>query len=433
MDIPNLQAGTLSRRTAIFAVARWIQTSDFPERLIAQTQDHSFVLSLVYETVKMRRMLDWALVQHLHKKAYGFLEASLLVGACQILRMPEIPAYATLNSTVEAAKSIARNTAGIVNAVLRQILNNRESLLQNLERQPLAVRLSHPDNLVTRWRQRYGDDATEALCRWNNEPAQTSLALLPHTGLSAADYLRQASDADIPLTLHPAAPATHLLVPHGSPRLDTFPGYDRGLFIVQDPATLHAIDLLAVRPGLSVLDACAAPGGKTLQIASRMILPDADAIHGRLVAMEKHQDRIATLRANIDRAGLQGIDIQHADAAADSEPVERFDRILLDLPCSNTGVLRRRPDARWRCTARRFQLLHDTQRALLSVALRRLAPSGRLVYSTCSLEPEENLQLIHAVLRDAPDFHMTQHNETLPCNDHTDGMFAAVIEKATVT
>ena len=388
-------------------------------------------MSLVYGTVKMKRALEWLVSRHTKKKAYGGMEAALLVGAHQIFHAPEIPPYAVINTTVEAAKAGSKKSAGLVNAVLRKLLDNRAALLEELQQQPLAVRASHPDHLVAAWQARYGATATETLCAWNNTAPGTVLCLLPHAGVSAADYIAKAAEDGITLTPHPAAPDTHLSVPHGAPSLDTFPGYKRGLFIVQDPGCLAAIELLDVRPKMTVLDACAAPGGKTLQIASRMIPPGAETLEiaGRLLAMEKHEDRIPNLCDNISRVKFTGIDIVQGDAAVPSAPeAPCFDRILLDVPCSNTGVLRRRPDARWRCTPQRMKFLRDTQRALLKTNLSRLARGGRLVYSTCSIEPSENLELVESVLAEMPYYQLREHRQTLPFEHNTDGMFAAVIE-----
>jgi len=430
-----IHTGVASRRAAVFAIARWLQTAEFPDRLLAPGPNHAFVMSLVYGVVKMRRALEWLVTRHMKKKAYGSLEAALLAGAHQLFFMPEIPPYAVLNATVEAAKAGAPKSAALVNAVLRKLLANRAALMEELRQQPLPVRASHPDPLVNAWRERYGDAHAAALCEWNNTAAETFLCLLPHTGVTTAGYIRTAAESGIFLAPHPAAPDTHLVVPHGAPPLDTFPGYANGLFIVQDPGCRAAIDLLDVRPKMNVLDACAAPGGKTLQIASRMLPaePDPDepplSIKGRLFAMDKHEDRLQSLRENIARSGINGIDVILDDAAIPPPPEDpSFDRILLDAPCSNTGVLRRRPDARWRCTPQRLKFLRDTQRALLKNCLGRLARGGRLVYSTCSLEPAENLQLVESVLAEMPYFVLRSHHQQLPFEHGTDGMFAAVIE-----
>jgi 16S rRNA (cytosine967-C5)-methyltransferase len=206
-------------------------------------------------------------------------------------------------------------------------------------------------------------------------------------------------------------------------RVESLPGYGQGGFIIQDPAARGAVELLDVQPGQRVLDACAAPGGKTLQIAARL------GGKGRLVAMDLHADRLPPLRDNLARAGFGWVEVATGDAAAPRPASDdwRFDRILLDVPCSNTGVLRRRPDARWRFTARRLAALARTQAAILRNTLAWLAPGGRLVYSTCSLEPEENRDLLDALLRDVPGLRLLGAIDRLPMRDATDGAFAAAL------
>ena len=223
------------------------------------------------------------------------------------------------------------------------------------------------------------------------------------------------------LTPHPAAPETCFTVPHGM-RVEAVPGYREGTFVVQDPATLAAVELLDVHPGMTVLDACAAPGGKTAQIAARM------RGKGRLIAMDKHADRLAMLCSTLARTRQGWVEVVEGDAAAPvAEGVIRFDRILLDVPCSNTGVLRRRPDARWRFVERRQQKLCAAQQALLANMLQRLAPGGRLVYSTCSLEPEENLRQVEQALANASGVRLEKIEERIPTRAGTDGAFAAAI------
>jgi len=407
-----MNTGTASRREAIFILSRWMETGDFPDRLLVDSPDRGFIMDLVYGTVRSRRTLEWALAQLMKRPPGGETEAALLLGAYQVLFMEEVPAYAAVHATVEAAKVASGRAAGLVNGVLRNLLRKKAELLEGLAKQPLGVRVSHPDALLTRWIARYGAADAEALCAWNNTPSQTIVAPL---SAQAFSNLQNAS-----LTPHPAMPEKYLIVPHGM-RVDALPGFAEGDFIVQDPATLAAVDLLNVQPGLTVLDACAAPGGKTVQIAARMNK------QGRLIAMDLHEDRLRILRSTLSRIPCEGVEPVVGDATQPlPESWPRFDRILLDAPCSNTGVLRRRPDARWRFTTQRVKRLCATQRAMLTNLLRHLAPGGRLVYSTCSLEPEENLQLIEQTLA-GTHAHLESSVDRLPFRDGTDGAFAAAI------
>ena len=208
------------------------------------------------------------------------------------------------------------------------------------------------------------------------------------------------------------------------------PGYAEGAFIVQDPATSASLDLLDARPGMRVLDACAAPGGKTVQIAWRMG-PPASETHA-LVALDLHDDRLATLRANLERTRQAWVTTAKADLTADPQSLRErfglFDRILLDAPCSNTGVLRRRPDARWRWTTKRMKQLAAAQYQMLENLLPLLSPGGRLVYSTCSLEHEENRRQITLLRKAHPELACVAVEERIPQRAKTDGAFACALE-----
>ena len=414
-----MDTGIASRREAIFILSRWLATSDFPDRLLTNSPDRGFIMDLVYGTVRWRRTLEWALQQLVKQAPEGETLAALMAGAYQVLFMEDVPAYAAVHATVAAAKIASPNSAGFVNGVLRNLGRKREALLASLAQQPAGIRLSHPDVLLTRWTARYGAEATEALCRWNNTPAQTVIAMLPQAQNSKLGL----ANCELPLTPHPAAPGTCFVVPHGM-RVEAVPGYHEGTFIVTDPATLAAIELLEIKPGLTVLDACAAPGGKTAQIAARL------GGKGRLIAMDKHADRITLLRSTLARLHLDWVEVAEYDAVVPAaEGAMRFDRILLDVPCSNTGVLRRRPDARWRFAERRQQKLCLTQQTLLRNLLQRLAPGGRLVYSTCSLEPEENQRQVELALAADTGVQLAGTAERLPTRDGTDGAFAAAFVK----
>lgn len=423
-----MDTGIASRREAIFILSRWLTTSDFPDRLLTNSPDRGFIMDLVYGTVRWRRTLEWALQQLVKEAPEGETLAALMAGAYQLLFMEDVPAYAAVHATVAAAKIASPRSASFVNGVLRNLGRKRDPLLAALAQQPIGVRLSHPDILITRWQARYGAEQAEALCRWNNTPAETVIAMLPGTTLSnSATVKRSDGPTDPPancqtvqpLSPHPAAPETCFIVPHGM-RVEAVPGYHEGAFVVQDPATLGAIELLQVKPGLTILDACAAPGGKTAQIAARM------GGKGRLIAMDKHADRIAMLHSTLTRTHLSWVEVVECDASIPvPEDTLHFDRILLDVPCSNSGVLRRRPDARWRFAERRQQKLCAVQQTMLMNMLKRLTPGGRLVYSTCSLEPEENQRQVEQALAHVPGIQLEQTLERAPMRDGTDGAFSA--------
>ena len=391
-----------TRREAVFLVARWLETREFPGRMLTDTPDRSFIMDLVYTTVRRYGTLVWVLSRFLQKVPKGEMYASLLVGAAQLLFMPEVKDYAAVHETVDAAKLVSRSAGGLVNAVLRNILRHKSELLDELERQSLAIRVSHPEALVKRWVQRYGGEDTKRLCEWDNKPADTYLAFPP--------------DADEPF----------VKLAHGQ-RVETQPGFAEGAFIVQDPATALAVSMLDVQPGMRVLDACSAPGGKTVQIAWRM------RGEGSLIALDRYEDRLQTVRENLERTRQTWVRVMQGDLTQLSpearEEIGLQDRILIDAPCSNSGVLRRRVDARWRWTLSHMKQLVATQTRLLEAATQLLAPNGKIVYSTCSLEPEENRQLINAFCQAHPEFTNCACGHRTPLKDGTDGAFAAVLAR----
>ena len=382
-----------SRRTAAFVVQRWLATHDFPNEMLPQAgEDRAFVQDLVYTVVRRFRALRSVLGELMKRWPKGELEALVLVGAAQVLYMPDVPDFAAVNETVAAAKMSGRDKRldRVVNGVLRNLVRRREEFQAKLAAAPLAERESYPNALVRRWTARFGAANAEALAKWHNQPAETWLAYPDRFEKLA----RGRKVADVA-------------------------GFADGAFLVQDPATAGAIELLDVKPGLSALDFCAAPGGKTVQIAWRLG-------GGRLVAQEVNPKRLRRLQTNLARMKLgwvEAVQALPADAGL-------FDRVLVDAPCSNTGVLRRRPDARWRWDAEHLAQLTGLQAEILESAAAHVAPGGLLVYSTCSNEPEENADQVAKFLAAHPEFSEVARRESLPFETSHDGAFACALRRA---
>ena len=382
-----------SRRTAAFVVQRWLATHDFPSEMLPQAgEDRAFVQDLVYTVVRRFRALRCVLGELMKRWPKGELEALVLVGAAQVLYMPDVPDFAAVNETVAAAKMSGRDKRldRVVNGVLRNLVRRREEFQAKLAAAPLAERESYPNALVRRWTARFGAANAEALAKWHNQPAETWLAYPDRFEKLA----RGRKVADVA-------------------------GFADGAFLVQDPATAGAIELLDVKPGLSALDFCAAPGGKTVQIAWRLG-------GGRLVAQEVNPKRLRRLQTNLARMKLgwvEAVQALPADAGL-------FDRVLVDAPCSNTGVLRRRPDARWRWDAEHLAQLTGLQAEILESAAAHVAPGGLLVYSTCSNEPEENADQVAKFLAAHPEFSEVARRESLPFETGHDGAFACALRRA---
>ncbi|TAN39186.1 MAG: 16S rRNA (cytosine(967)-C(5))-methyltransferase [Verrucomicrobia bacterium] len=420
-----------TRGVAAKILATWLERDEFPDRALdTVTTDRAFVQELVFGVVRQRRALEWVFHKLAQREPGRPLFALTLVGLYQLLWLDDVAPFAAVHETVEAAKELAgTRAANFLNAVLRRAQRETAALANELKKLPPALRLSHPDVLFERWTQHYGKEKACAICKWDNQPAETVLRLNIGTPEQFSAALTQAGIAAQPLA---ALGHNFFVLPRGV-RVTDVPGYREGWFAVQDPATSLAVDLLAPQPGENILDACAAPGGKALDIAARL------QGNGCVVAMERHADRMARLRENVERAGGGLIRVVQGDAAA-PEPArqallaaghgELFDGLLLDVPCSNTGVLRRRPDARWRFSAARLGKLTAAQLRILHGASALVRPGGRFVYSTCSIEPEENEQLIKRWLADHYEFRFIRQRLVLPGAEGTDGAFAALIERA---
>ena len=386
-----------TRRAAAFVVARWIATHGHVSEMLPEGPDRAFVQDLAYTTVRRFRALRAVLGKLVTKWPKGEMEALLLVGGAQILYMPDVPDFAAVNETVSAAKACPnKSIAKVVNGVLRNLIRRRDEFTEYLAAAPLAERESFPNGIVSRWISRYGEADAEKLCRWHNEPSETWLAYPPVSSMPFVKLERGKKVSEVE-------------------------GFADGAFIVQDPATAGAVELLDVKPGMKVLDFCAAPGGKTIQCAWRLGGQESGA---KLVAQEVNPARRRRLGENLKRVGLDWV-----ETVARVEGAVAFDRVLADVPCSNTGVLRRRPDARWNWTKDHLDELVKLQAEIFAAAAEHVAPGGIIVYSTCSNEPEENEGQIEAFLAARPGFEEVGRRESVPFVSGHDGAFACALRR----
>jgi 16S rRNA (cytosine967-C5)-methyltransferase len=401
------------RQAAVSALRAWAKGHDYAETLIERhahrrmlsSSDRGLLQAILFGVLRNRRLLDHWISIRPQGKIDSETRDVLRVGLCQILLLG-LPDHAAVNETVEAGKA---NVRGLVNAVLRRAITQRQSLIDEIPDLPAPVAHSHPDWLSNRWKTAFGKREAVALMEWNNLPASTYFRVNP---------LVKPPD-ELPGTPVDGAPGFYLLE-------GPLPGalLASGAIYIQDPATRHAVDLLDPQPGERILDACAAPGGKAFLIAAA--LGSAE----NLLCTDSNEKRLPRLRENLERlhAGQATIAVHDWTKPAPTEWHGTFDGILLDVPCSNTGVIRRRVDVRWRLQAPDIDKIAVTQRKILENALPCLKPGGRLVYSTCSIEAEENLGQVEKFLADHPELKLTATRDALPFRDHTDGAFAARIE-----
>jgi 16S rRNA (cytosine967-C5)-methyltransferase len=402
---------------------------------LLDARDRRWTQELVYGMLRRRAMLDALLSERVRGGLVRLdpdLTDLLRLGGYQLLHMRSVPAYAAIAQTVELTKE--RHGLGaskLANAVLRRLDREREMLDATVPTDPvdaLALRYSHPRWLVARWVGRWGAEETERLLAANN--AEAPLVVRPYNlvreQLEATLESVGVDVADAPL-------ARDSLAIKSPVSLTELGAYRQGLFFVQDPAATLVTQYAAIAPGAEVADLCAAPGGKALELARTASV---------VVGGDRALQRVQRLLTNARRVDARNVLALVADARAPA--IRQVDAVLLDVPCTGTGTFRRHPDARWRLKVSDIAVLAATQRSMLRAAASVVKPGGLLVYSTCTLEPEENDAQVEAFLRETPEWILEPPPEgtvsaavldagrlrVLPQRHGADGAFAARLRRA---
>ncbi|HTX21513.1 MAG TPA: 16S rRNA (cytosine(967)-C(5))-methyltransferase RsmB [Candidatus Aquilonibacter sp.] len=415
--------------------------------------DRGLCQEIVYGIVRRQATLDWLIARKTDGREQRFALQNLLrLGLYQIFCLDKIPPHAAVHETVELAKqSGLGQQAGFVNALLRGYLrefDETKKLLAELKASDPAVGFSHPPWLVERWQKHFGVEKTAQLLEWNNTPPKTFARV--NTLKFRRDEFHESQASGDKSGIRIARPselndAGHLLEKwreenveydfvrrdwleenlvfelKSHPPLVSLASFRDGWFYLQDPGTLLAPRELGAQPGETILDLCAAPGGKTTFIAQQMNNT------GKIVACDISEERLKLVRGNCQRLGVTCVEtISNSQLAIRNS---QFDRILLDAPCSNTGVLRRRVDLRWRISPEEISRLQKAQLDLLQLAATKLKSGGVLIYSTCSLEPEENSEVVKEFLREHENFQLESERELLPFTDKVDGAYVVRLKK----
>ena len=404
---------TPARLAAYHVLQRVEGGDDLPQALehvrdaLADERDRALVTEVTTGALRWRGALDRVIEQAARRPITRLDDEVLTVlrlGAYQLLYLDRVPAAAAVNESVTLVKRVGKTSAsGLVNAVLRGIAaaaqapplppapdpGDREACLAYL-----SVTWSHPRWLVERWLDRRGFQPTADWVRFNNSPPPLTLrANRPRT--TPDELGRRLAEHDV--RTEPTRFATDgLTVLAGNPLRTPIAG--QGLFLVQDEASQLVAELTMARPGERVLDACAAPGGKTTAIAA------AVADTGMVVAADLRPARIRLLRQTLEATGTGGVRTVRLDLRRPLPFTAVFDLVLVDAPCSGLGTIRRDPEIRWRRQPLDLTRFARDQRTMIAHAAQAVRPGGRLVYATCSSEPEENEEVVAAFLADHPDF-----------------------------
>jgi 16S rRNA (cytosine967-C5)-methyltransferase len=415
-------------------------------RDLSDERDRALAADIVTGALRWQRSLDH-LIEHFARRPLRRLDPDvatiLRLSLYQLLRLDRVPAAAVVDDAVDLTRGARKaSAAGFVNAVLRTMLRQRHRL--PLPGRPersddraawlayLGITHSHPEWLVARWIDRYRTDAAERWVRFNNETPR--LTLRANTLTATRDRVAGALAAhDIETEPKHDAP-DGLIVVRGNP----LRGPLDGSFFVQDEASQLVTLAVDVRAHQRVLDLCASPGGKTTAMAAAM----GDT--GTIVASDVRARRLALLRGTVRLSGARHVRIVRVPASGPLPFFQRFDAVLVDAPCSGLGTIRRDPDIRWRRAEADLRLFARDQLALLDRAADVLAPGGRLVYATCSGEPDENEAVVDAFLAHRSDFEVSdlrQHGprvlapfldergmmRTLPFEHGLEAFFAGVL------
>lgn len=384
-------------------------------------RDRGLLLELVTGSLRMRRAIDFQLASRVNRpleKLDDAVRRVLRVSAFQLIYLSRLPASAIINDAVELTRRAGKTSAaGLVNAVLRALSRDRAHLTWPDD---LSIVHSHPRWLVDRWSARYGEPATVDWLQFNNRAPALCLAV--NRTLTTRDQLA----AELMTAGVTTAPTRH--ASHGLDVLDGHPlgldAFTAGRFIVQDEASQLIAELVQVEPGQRVLDLCASPGGKTVALSA------TTGAHGSVVACDVRAHRVRLLDRTLTRCRITNASVVHIpergplpfrDAA--------FDAVLIDAPCSGLGTVRRDPDIRWRRTPEDLPGFAMAQRQLLSRAAELVRPGGRLIYSTCSSEPEENQDVVRHFLGERSDYSLARVHETLPFRDGLEAFYGATLRR----
>lgn len=437
-----------ARRAAFDILAQVEAKHGYASALIAalpesdlSREDRALAQEITLGVLRWRRSLDY-FIERYSGRSIARLDLPVLIalrmGLYQLRHLTRIPQSAAVNQSVNMVKRArVASAASMVNAVLREAARRLdeipgEGIADPLER--ASVELSHPRWMIERWRSVFGEQETRQLAVANNTPPTTAFRV--NTLRTSVNEALAGLSAE-GVTVRESQVARDAFVVASGPAPAITGAARRGAIYVQDEASQLVSILLEPKRGHRVLDLCAAPGSKTSHIAA---LADDKAW---VVACDRHHHRLTTLRATCERLGVESVDALALDSTRELPFADgqEFDRVLVDAPCSGTGTLRGNPEIKWRLSADDLTRLAELQLSLLERAASSVVRCGRLVYSTCSMEREENEEVVRGFLERTSRFRVIEPKapaglitndgfvKTLPHRDNADGFFAAALER----
>lgn len=390
-------------------------------------EDRRLTQELTYGVIRWQSTLDYFIEKLTEgRKQVPPVRAVLRVGFYQLLMLDRIPDHAAVNESVNLTRELGFMVqTGFVNAIMRNCIRERDKFIaewNELKTSQPNIGWSHPKWLVERWSESMSPEDLQTLLSWNNSPPSVyarlnPLRTLPENTIKAW----RDENVDYEFCTYDWVPENLVFRLKSHPPLNKIESFLNGNYYIQDPSTLLSIKVLDPQPGERILDLCSAPGGKATYIAQ---LIDDD---GEIIATDLDANRLKMVEENCKRMHITGVEIYTANELENHRRNggDLFDRILIDAPCSNTGVVRRRVDLRWRIRPEEIERLQNEQYELLERATQFLKPGGTIVYSTCSIEPEENEDVIEKFCEAHPEFKLKSQRGLFPPDDNVDGAFVA--------
>ncbi len=403
--------------------------------------DRRFIGKIVNGVLENKLLLDYW-IRKLSNVRFGKLDTRLItimrMGLYQLAFMDRVPESASVNESVILAKKVRQDYGNFINGVLRSFIRQGKWIdPPDEKRHPqthLSIMYSHPEWLVEKWLNEFGFAFTKALLKANNESAPLSLRVNT-LKISRDSLLQRFQDENIDAHASVLSPEGILLKHMGNNAFDALPGYHEGLFIAQDESSMCVAAYSGVKPGSRVLDVCAAPGGKSTHMAQLM------KDEGHVFARDLQPSKIKIMDENIKRLGLKSVETQCYDALElDDALVGKIDVVLVDAPCSGLGIIRKKPDIKYNKHPEDLESLVKLQHDILQVASHYVAPEGILMYSTCTINPSENDDVVWQFLKDNRQFQLipltespvvnTSGTVTLYPHIHgTDGFYIAKLKR----
>jgi len=374
-------------------------------------QDKALLYEIVHGVTRWMGRLDWVLngfYKGQFSKAIPNLKNGLRVALYQIMFLDRIPDHAAVNEAVEFVKKLqGQKPADLTNAILRNIIRSKNGIRYPDPNEDvigyLGAYYSHPAWMVKRYLERFGQEETEKLLLANNEKPYLTLRINA-IKTNAEEFKRLLESVN--LKYRPGKYLTEFVQLQNLTNITAWEYFGKGYFNIQDESAGLACRLLDVKPGMNVLDMCAAPGGKTAYLGSLMNNT------GKITALDRYDARLNLVRSNNTRLGLTCVSTIEFDALNfESAP---FDRVLADVPCSGSGTLSKKPDIKWKKDVFDLRQMSEIQTKLINKAAALVKPGGVLVYSTCSIEPEENFLIVKKFLENHPHFKLDSAKDKFP-------------------